>query len=327
MEQKNLVILCNKQGTITGIITDEVSLKEKDCVGKKVTCMVNKESLDKAAGFLDSLANKNVALNYEMFIQTDQGKEMLIFSGIRIDEKLLIFATDTNYIMNDLIEEMSRISNEQTNLIRKLTQEKVQMARLERERIERDLHDTVSQTVFSTRLIAEILPELWKKDRKEAKKQLENLKILAEESLTDMRRILLELKPDSFEEEDLEDLIGQIIKSARLRSNMDIKIKVIGEKADLDARVKEALYRISQESINNSIKHSGASKLNIELKFLPENLNLKIEDNGNGFNTEKIDKNKYGLYIIKERAKTIGALIDIKSNKGKGTKTTLTYKF
>ena len=142
IKPKNLVILCNKQGIITGIITDEVSLKEKECTGKKVSCLVNEESSDKASHFLDSLTDSNVALNYEMFIQTNKGKEMLIFSGIKIDEKLLIFATDTNHVMNNLIEEMSRISNEQTNLIRKLSKEKAQIARLERERIERDLHDT-----------------------------------------------------------------------------------------------------------------------------------------------------------------------------------------
>jgi signal transduction histidine kinase len=326
-EPKNLVILCDVQGTITGVITDEVFLKEKNCISKKVTCLLNMESLDKATAFFDSVISDGVAMNYEMFIKTTKGKAMLVFSGIRIEEKILIFATDTNHVMNNLVEEMSRISNEQTNLIRRLAQEKIQIARMERDRIERDLHDTVSQTIFSTRVIAEILPKLWEKDRKEAKKQLENIKFLAEESLIEMRRILLELKPDSFDEEDLEELMKQVIKSASLRSNMDIGLKIKGKKADLDAKVKEAFYRILQESINNSIKHSGAKHLGIVLKYLPNMINLEIKDDGNGFDPEKISKSKYGLYIMKDRAKAIDALLVIKSDKAKGTKTTLIYKY
>ncbi len=326
-EPKNLVILCDAQGTVTGVITDEISLKEKNCVGKKITCLVSRESLDKATSFLDNVLSKDVALNHEIFLETSNGKEMLVFSGIRIEKKLLIFGTDTNHVMTSLVEEMSRISNEQTNLIRKLAQEKAQIANLERDRIERDLHDTVSQTIFSTRIIAEILPELWEKDREEAKKQLKNIKTLAEESLTDMRRILLELRPDSFEDEDLDELLGQLINSASLHSNIDIRLKIKGEKTDFNSKVKESLYRISQESINNSIKHSGAKKLHIELHYRPDRINLKIEDDGNGFDPGVIPKSKYGLYIMNERAKNIGALLDIKSDKHKGTKTTLTYKF
>ena len=325
-EPKNLIILCDTQSTITGLITDEIRLKEKDCVGKKVTCIVNRESKDKAISFFDNVLTNGSAMNYEMFLKTSTGKIMLLFSGIRIEDKLLVFATDTNHVMTSLVEEMSRISNEQTNIIRKLAQEKAQIAKMERDRIERDLHDTVSQTIFSTRVIAEILPDLWEKDRKEAKKQLENIKILAEESFIEMRRILLELKPDAFAEEDLEELMNQIIKSASLRSNIDIRLKIVGKKIDLDATIKEALYRILQESINNSIKHSGAKHLNITLRYLPASLDLKIEDDGNGFDPEKISKTKYGLYIMKERAKTIGASLDIKSDKGKGTKTTFIYR-
>jgi signal transduction histidine kinase len=294
-------------------------LDGEDCKGKKITCLASTGFTDKVDGFLKDIKKSNFALNYEVPIKSADGKYMFIFSGIRIGKKILVIATDSFHLFNDLFEEMTRIANEQTNIVRKLEKEKAEIARVERERIERDLHDSVSQTLFSTRIIAEILPSLWEKDRKEAKAQLEKIKLLTEESLTEMRRILLELKPDAFEEEDLNELLNHLVKSIKLRSNINIKLSIQGSR-DIEAKVKETIYRIAQEATNNAIKHSNADHINIELKCLPKIIKLTVEDNGKGFDINSVPGNKFGLHIMNERAKLLGADIKIKGTKNKGTK-------
>lgn len=323
---KNLVMLCDDFRIITGLINNAVDIEEKDCIGKDISCIITDDNIDKIELFLESIKSKKIVLNFEIFVKTTQGRCLLVFSGIKIDRSYLIIATNNDYILNELFDEMSRISNEQTNIIREIARDKVRIARLARERIERDLHDSVSQTIFSTRIIAEILPELWEKDREEAKRQLGKIKMLADDSLTEMRRILLELRPDAFAEEDIKDLLKQLVKSAKLRSNIDIRLNVQGD-SRLEPKLKEVIYRIAQEATNNAIKHSEADSVRLDLKFLPEKVELKVKDDGVGFDINKVPKNKYGLYIMKDRARSVGSSIVISSMPDKGTSVDFEYKY
>jgi len=317
--QRNLVMLCDSNGLIKGIISDEVKVAEKKCIGKDFTCIFNDENFGKALNFLEMVRKNKVVLNYEMPVKCNEGEVMLAFTGTTIDKKVIVIATDNFFIMNDLFDGMTKIINEQTNLIRACNEEKAKISRIERERVERDLHDTMSQTIFSTSVIAEILPQLWKKDQEEAFRQLDKIRMLTKESLSAMRRLFLELRPDSFKDEDLSELILQLSNSAKLRTDIDIILNITG-KGNPSREAKEAVYRISQEAINNAIKHSGASILEIILKYLPGRIYLKIEDNGHGFEKGRVPKNKYGLYIMQERAKSIDSDLKITSSSKKGTK-------
>jgi signal transduction histidine kinase len=317
--QRNLVMLCDNQGLIKGIINDEVKISERKCIGKDFTCIFNDESHGKALNFLEMVRKKKVVLNYEMPVKSEEGEVLLSFAGTTIDKKVIVIATDNFFVINDLFEGMTEIINEQTNIIRACNEEKARAAKIGRERIERDLHDSISQTIFSTSVIAEILPQLWKKDQEEALKQVEKIKMLTKESLSALRRLLLELRPDFFEDEDINELLLQLTNSAKLRTDIEIRLNVIGS-GNPSKEVKEAIYRISQEALNNAIKHSGASILNIILKYLPGRIHLIIEDNGHGFEMGIVPKNKYGLYIMHERSKSIDSDLKITSSKEKGTK-------
>ncbi len=323
-ETKNIVLLCEDTGKINGILHDEMKLLESDCIGKDLASILSEESFGKGLIFLKNVREKNILIDFEMVSKTNDGEQALFFSGIRLNKKILIIATNTYYVFNNLLEEMSRIINEQTNLIRTCIDEKTKIARIERQRIEKDLHDSISQTIFSTRVIAEILPDLWQRDQAEALKQIKKIKMLTTESQKEMRRMLLELRPESFAEEDLDELLGQLINSVKLRSNMDIKMEVIGG-YDIKGQIKEAVYRITQEALNNCMKHSGASAVKISLEYFPNKLTLTIEDNGKGFDVEKVDKNKYGLFIMRDRAISVNADLKVTSKKGEGTKVELDY--
>ena len=124
---------------------------------------------------------------------------------------------------------------------------------------------------------------------------------------------------------NLEDLLKQLASSAKLRSDIDIKLEIKG-KWDPEIEVKESIYRIIQESLNNIIKHSEADKANIRLNLLKYETILEIEDNGKGFDIGSVSKKKFGLFIMKERAKSLNASLQIKSRKEQGTNITLIYK-
>lgn len=198
-------------------------------------------------------------------------------------------------------------------------QEREKIAMSERNRLARELHDTVSQNIYSTSLIADILPRIWEKDKKEAMKQLEKIRQLTRGALTEMRMLLLELRPSTFAEEDLESLIRQLSRSVRIRTGILIKVSVEG-KLILPLRERLALYRITQEALNNIIRHSSAKNVNILLRYVHDRMDLVIEDDGCGFKSDDILPDNLGLEIMKERAGSIGASIDIWSRPGEGTR-------
>jgi len=319
IKTNNIVIICDLHGIISGVINTGVKLRERKIKGKTLTSIIDKRSLQKSLNFLEMLNQNNTAFNFDMTLDTIEGAKVFNFSGIKIPKQILIIATDAAQELNELFEEMGQIISEQTNIIRACNEEKAKIAKIERQRIEKDLHDTVSQTIFSTRLIAEVLPELWQKNRDEALKQIEKIKILTGESLIEMRRVLLELKPDAFSAEEVNELLKQLVNSVKIRSGIDARLRIYGE-GKLDKELKEVIYRVAQESLNNAIRHSGASAVKIVFKYLPESVFLEVSDNGKGFDPGKVASNKYGLYIMQERANSLNGELKIKSVLQKGTK-------
>jgi len=206
--------------------------------------------------------------------------------------------------------------------LKKAIREKDFIASAERIRIEKEIHDTLSQTIFSTNLLADSIPGLWKKDRQEALKQLEKIKLLTKESEYQFRRILLELKTDAFLFEDLGDLIRQLAYSLQFRTEIPVEVSIKG-KHNHSKEVTEAFYRICQEALNNIIKYSYASMVKIELESQPEKTCLRIKDNGVGFDKKKISQKSLGLYIMRKRVKDINATLNIDSKIDRGTKITV----
>ncbi|NIS83204.1 MAG: GAF domain-containing protein, partial [Anaerolineales bacterium] len=129
----------------------------------------------------------------------------------------------------------------------------------ERQRLARDLHDAVTQTLFSASLVAEVLPRLWEKDPELARSRLENLNELTKGALAEMRTLLIELRPSAIAEADLEDLIRQLAESTIGRARIPVDLHIEGT-CDLASEAKVVFYRIAQEALNNVAKHSKADK-------------------------------------------------------------------
>ena len=194
----------------------------------------------------------------------------------------------------------------------------------ERTRLARELHDAVTQTLFSTSLIAEVLPRIWQRDPEEGMNRVGELRELTRGALAEMRTLLLELRPTALLEAKLGDLLHQLADAATGRARIPVSVFVEGE-GILLSDVQIAFYRIAQESLNNIAKHSGASRASVKLYQTAESLSLEIEDNGRGFDLENIPSNHLGLNIMRERAEAIGAKLEIGAKKGKYTRIKATW--
>lgn len=194
----------------------------------------------------------------------------------------------------------------------------------ERNYMARELHDTVTQTLFSSNLIAEVLPKLWKKDPRSVMKRLKEIRMLNNLALTEIRALLYDLRPSSFKNEDLGEHLKDLVKSMGIRTKIPISVE-IDKKYGYSHRIEVSFYRIAQEALNNIVKHSSANKAKLVLNSFSSKITLDISDDGIGFNTQNNYSESLGVIIMKERAKMIGAFLEIKSSPGKGTKILLAY--
>ena len=188
----------------------------------------------------------------------------------------------------------------------------------DRNRLARELHDAVTQTLFSASLIAEVLPDIWEADMDEAKKSTEELRQLTRGALAEMRTLLLELRPATLTQTRLSDLIKQLCEAFIGRSRLPITLRTEGD-YQLPPEVQVAFYRIAQESLNNVFKYARATQVNVNLFISKSSAHFEICDNGLGFDQSTVKPTSLGMRIMYERAEAIGADLQIASTLGSGT--------
>lgn len=188
----------------------------------------------------------------------------------------------------------------------------------ERNRLARELHDAVTQTLFSASLIADVLPRIWERDPDQGRVRLEELRELTRGALAEMRTLLLELRPATLTESSLAELLRQLTQAFGGRSRLPIELIVVGERP-LPPETQIAFYRIAQEALNNITKHAGANQATLKLLFSPQAVSLSIQDDGRGFDLSDAPVHSLGLGIMRERAEKIGAQLTINSRIGEGT--------
>jgi PAS domain S-box-containing protein len=198
-------------------------------------------------------------------------------------------------------------------------------AQEERQRLARDLHDAVSQTLWSASLIADVLPDVWEQDPEKGRERLGRLRQLTRGALAEMRALLLELRPSALIETKMAELLKRLVEATTSRSGAQISLAHEGE-CDLPEDVHVAFYRVVQEALNNATQHAMASEIKIRLHCGPKNARLEIQDNGRGFDPEDTTPGQHlGLKIMRERASSIEARLDIISRSGEGTQVILIW--
>lgn len=204
-------------------------------------------------------------------------------------------------------------------------QAQAQAAEEERQRLARDLHDAVSQTLFSANMIAETLPRLFERNPDDVLTGLNKLSQLTKGALAEMRTLLLELRPASFEQSDLRVLLDHLATAFTGRTQVPVQLG--GELAvSLPPDVKIVFYRVAQEALNNVLKHARATQVWIRLGTVDDTVILRIEDDGRGFNLHDVSAERMGLAIMRERAASIDAKCEVNSSADEGTEVVLSWR-
>jgi PAS domain S-box-containing protein len=234
-----------------------------------------------------------------------------------------------NFFTNDYLNRLHAFSNQCAIAIQnaRLYEKARELASAEeRQYLARELHDGVSQTIFSTTLIAETLPRLWERKPELVKENLGELLRLTRGSHAGMRTLLFELRPDSLLETDLATLLTHQVDVLRGKTvSTEVSIQVENN-YPLPGDVKYTFYRIAQEALNNVRKHAKAKKVQVTFDSQANHARLLISDDGRGFEVGESKAGHLGLKIMQERAQTVGAHMTVESQVGQGTRIEVTWQ-
>lgn len=188
----------------------------------------------------------------------------------------------------------------------------------ERQRLARELHDSVTQSLFSMTMIAGALPRLLEKDIARARERCERLNELASGALAEMRALIFELHPESLEREGLAAALERQVAALRARHGLVIECHV-DSIDDAPLYVQEALYRIAQEAMHNTVKHARAQHVNVRLVAGDRLIVLEVCDDGVGFDPSGEFPGHLGHRSMRERAEGLGGTLTIASTMERGT--------
>jgi signal transduction histidine kinase len=190
----------------------------------------------------------------------------------------------------------------------------------ERKRLARELHDSVTQTLFSIGLTAEAAAELVDSDPLRAREQLGHLQELTRAAMGEMRSLIFELRPAELETEGLAAALRKHVDVVRRLHEQEIELCVEGDRR-LPPGVEKGLLRIAQEALGNAVRHSGADHVTLTLASRDAQISLRVEDDGHGFDPEEAvtRSRRLGLTSMRERAVALGGTLAIDSEAGRGT--------
>ncbi|MCE1252699.1 MAG: GAF domain-containing protein [Anaerolineae bacterium] len=197
---------------------------------------------------------------------------------------------------------------------------------VERQRLARELHDSVNQSLYGISLHAEVASRQLKNGRLDAvASNLDTLRSIVKDALGEMRLLIFGLRPSVLEQKGLVEAIETRIKMVEERAGLQtgFKARISGK---LSEKVEESIYGIVQEALNNVVKHAHAAHVVVHLVQIGDNLIMKVEDDGDGFDINRIAEGGVGFKTMQERAAMIGARLSFISQPGQGTTVTVEAK-
>ena len=191
----------------------------------------------------------------------------------------------------------------------------------ERTRLARELHDSVTQSLFSVHCQAGAVAIYLERDLARSKQELEELRRTAHEALQGMRALIFDLRPVSLKEAGLAAALRDQVEQQRRTGGPELLFEGSGD-CSLPPRVEEHLFHIAQEALRNAVKHARAERITVSMVVDPECVELSVTDDGRGFDPQSLatdDRRSFGLIGLRERARLLNGSLDILSKPGEGT--------
>lgn len=216
----------------------------------------------------------------------------------------------------DQVTSLQRLSNNNAELA---SQARFTAIIEERQRLARELHDAVSQQLFAISMTATALSRTLEKDPEKAKHQIALVEEMASVAQSEMRALLLHLRPVHLEGKRLTDGLRDLVRELEAKVQIQI-VTDFDEEISLSKGIENHLFRIAQEALSNTLRHAKASKLMLTLKKIGETVFMTIRDNGVGFDVHMQKQASYGLKTMQERVNELGGSLAVVSAPGKGTR-------
>ena len=245
---------------------------------------------------MEEISRRKMQINLKRLLA---GKEVVSFADPDLDASFKSLSGKLNL----LTEAVQKTENQ--GLVKEET-----IIEKERKRISRDLHDTVSQELFAAHMILSgVSQQALKLDREKMQTQLQSVAAILETAQKDLRVLLLHLRPVELEEKSLVEGIQILLKE--LEDKSDLKVSLKQNVSKLPKKIEEHIFRILQELISNTLRHAQASCLDVYLYQTDVELQLKVVDNGIGFQLGSLDDLSYGLRNIKERVEDMAGIVQL----------------
>jgi PAS domain S-box-containing protein len=257
----------------------------------------------------------------EPFRMTHSCLGVPLFSKDRIVGMLVLSRTEPAFYTERHAEIVAAVATQIAVAIEnaRLYEQAQQLAAVEeRQRLARELHDSVSQALYGIALGARTARTLLDRDPAKAAEPVDYVLSLAEAGLAEMRALIFELRPESLEIEGLMAALDKQVAAIAARYGIQVTAE-LSEEPEMDLAQKEIFYRIGQEALHNIVKHSRATKATVRFGAENGSYVLEVGDNGVGFDADQSFPGHMGLVSMSERAGSIGAELRVESSPGEGT--------
>ncbi|HFH8329274.1 TPA: sensor histidine kinase [Streptococcus agalactiae] len=270
--------------------------------------------------FFLSLA-ETILLLLTWFLLDDNSKRQINHNLRRILNNQSINVTDDGTEISTNIQRLSKKMNLMTASLQSKENSRIlksqEIVKQERKRIARDLHDTVSQDLFAASMVLSgIAQNVSQLDVDQVGSQLLAVEEMLQHAQNDLRILLLHLRPVELENKTLSEGFRMILKE--LTDKSDIEVVYHESILTLPKKIEDNIFRIGQEFISNTLKHSQASRLEVYLNQTENELQLKMIDNGIGFDMDSVYDLSYGLKNIEDRVEDLAGNLQLLSQPGKG---------
>jgi signal transduction histidine kinase len=249
-------------------------------------------------GFFVELSPTDSALNLQLYIT---------------------FAALTTYCLAAIVSERRRAALELAESQRR----EGERAALERQRIARDLHDSVSQSLFSTTLHVRTAQRALEVEEVDPAgpvgEQLSEIGQLTRGALAEMRALIFELQPGALAEEGLVAALTKQAAALSAREGLVIEVDGPGERLPLEPDVEEQLYRLGQEALANVVKHARANSATVRIAASDGTVLVEVNDDGHGFDPAAVGRDHFGLRSMRGRVADLGGRLEVTSALGRGT--------